>query len=314
MKRSPTLSLLFVLMFVLAACQPAFSPSAVSSDEFFGGAAPEMEAFPESDGAKVDTQTRSGSGEDSQQGIERIVIRNASLSISVDDPVRSMQDISRMAESMGGFVVSANQYKTTNASGQEFPRADVTIRVPVERFNEVLEAIKSGAGQVLNENVTGQDVTSQYTDLQSRLRNLEEAEQQLREIMASANRTEDVLQVFNQLTNIREQIEVVKGQIQYYEQSAALSAISVGISASAASQPISIGGWEPVGVARNAFQALINTLQGLATAAIVVIIYVLPVGVLILLPFAVFFLGLRGLWRRRSKARQAPPPNPEPSA
>ena len=49
--------------------------------------------------------------------------------------------------------------------------------------------------------------------------------------MASATKTEDVMNVFNQLTQVREQIEVIKGQIKYYEESAALSAINVQIMA-----------------------------------------------------------------------------------
>ena len=56
-------------------------------------------------------------------------------------------------------------------------------------------------------------MTSDYTDLQSRLRNLEDAEEQLRTIMDSAFNTEDVLTVYNRLVEVREQIEVIKGQI-----------------------------------------------------------------------------------------------------
>ena len=56
--------------------------------------------------------------------------------------------------------------------------------------------------------------------------------------MEEATKTEDVLSVFNQLTQVREQIEVIKGQMQYYEQSAALSSISVELYANAAVQPV----------------------------------------------------------------------------
>jgi hypothetical protein len=80
--------------------------------------------------------------------------------------------------------------------------------------------------------------------------------------MGSANRTEDVLNVYNQLTQVREQIEVTKGQIQYYEQSAALSSISVELVPDASVQPLTIAGWEPGGVAKEALQALITGLKG----------------------------------------------------
>ena len=120
--------------------------------------------------------------------------------------------------------------------------------VAAERLDEALTSIESESNRLpLTKNISSQDVTKDYTDLQSRLRNLEEAEAQLREIMASANKTEDVLSVYNQLVQVREQIEVTKGQIQYYEQSAALSAISVEILADEAVQPLTVGGWQPGG-------------------------------------------------------------------
>ena len=67
------------------------------------------------------------------QAIERIVIKNANLTISVSDPSKSMVTISKMAEDMGGFVVSANVYKETLSSGAEVPRASITVRVPAEK-------------------------------------------------------------------------------------------------------------------------------------------------------------------------------------
>ncbi len=250
------------------------------------------------------------------QTVDRIVIRNADLSIVVDDPTVTMSEIARMAAGMGGFVVSSNLYQTTLESGVEVPRARITIRVPAEQLNDALGQIEGSANEVLSRNESGEDVTRDYTDLQSRLRNLEQAEAQLAEIMDSANRTEDVLDVFNQLTAIREQIEVITGQIQFFEQSAAFSAISIDILANEAVQPLTIGGWQPVGVAKNALQALINTLKFLADAAIWILIYVLPVLAILAIPVVLVIRGLRG-WRARRRARKAqlasPTPPEEPS-
>jgi hypothetical protein len=239
--------------------------------------------------------------------VERIVIKNATLSIYVVSPSESMDRISRMAEEMGGFVVNANLYQTTLSGGAVVPRASITVRVPAERLDEALERIKSETEQpVVNENVSSQDVTQDYTDLQSRLRNYEAAEKQLMEIMGSATRSEDVLAVFNQLTQVREQIEVTKGQIQYYEQSAALSSVQVELMPNEAAQPLSIGGWQPGGVVKNALQALIRTGQFLVNAIIWIVLWVLPVLVVIFLPIYLITRGLRS-WRRRSKAKTSEP-------
>ncbi|MDI6695983.1 MAG: DUF4349 domain-containing protein [Anaerolineales bacterium] len=247
---------------------------------------------------------------DAAQTVERIVIKNGSLTIVVPDPSKSMENISAMAEEMGGFVVSANLYKQTIGNGVEVPRASITIRVPAERMDEAMRRIKSESKQdALNETINSQDVTSEYTDLQSRLKNLEAAETELTEIMKDARRTEDVLAVYNQLVQIREQIEVIKGQIQYYEQSAALSAISTELIADAAVQPLQIGGWQPQGVIKEAVEALVRTMQGVVNAAIWIVIYVLPVllvlSIVFILPPA---LLIRAWLRRRASKKSAPPP------
>jgi hypothetical protein len=244
--------------------------------------------------------------------VERLVIKNASSTIVVDDPATSMDAIARMAEEMGGFVVTANLYHNQLEGGLEVPGASITIRVPAEKFDAALGRIRAESDQEpITENINSQDVTADYTDLQSRLRNLEAAEAQLTEIMESATKTEDVLSVYNELVRVREQIEVIKGQIKYYEQSAALSAISVELVANESIRPLTVGGWEPQGVARQAVQALINTLKGLANVVIWLIIYVAPALLALFIVFGLPIL-LLVLWirsrRRRRIARQMPPP------
>jgi hypothetical protein len=136
--------------------------------------------------------------------IERLVIKNATLSIAVDDPLKSMDNISRMAEAMGGFVVTADMYQQSLDNGVKVPQVNMTIRVPAERLAEALTTIKAETTQpIISENESSQDVTAEYTDLNSRLVNLQAAEKQLQEIMDSAVKTEDVLSVYQQLVSVR---------------------------------------------------------------------------------------------------------------
>lgn len=296
--------LVLSLLFLAACASAAPAPGAETMertfvDEVMGVAPMEEPAPPKSDFDFAN-----------QTPVEdRIVIKNATLEIVVDAPEEAMDAIADMAESFGGYVVSANLRQNVLADGREVPQASITVRVPAERLDEAIARIEAESDRLpLNKDIQSQDVTTDYTDLQSRLRNLEAAEAQLMEILDDAVRTEDVLNVFNQLTSVREQIEVIKGQIQYYEQSAALSAISVELIANAAVQPISIGGWEPVGVVKDAIEALIRGLQVLASIAIWLGLFVLPILVVIGLPvYIVVRLVLRA--RRRRKGG-APPPTP----
>ena len=95
-----------------------------------------------------------------------MVVKNATLSIAVDDPLKSMDNISRMADAMGGFVVTADMYQQSLSNGVKVPQVTMTIRVPVERLNDALTTIKNETDQpVISENDSSQDVTAEYTDL-----------------------------------------------------------------------------------------------------------------------------------------------------
>jgi hypothetical protein len=227
-----------------------------------------------------------------------------------------MDSIIKMTEEMKGFVVDSNIYKSRNENGLELPQAHLTIRIPAEQLTQALDRIKSLTPEpttdVLSETRSGQNVTKEYTDLKSRLKNLEDAEAQLREIMASATRTEDVMSVFNQLTQVREQIEVIKGQMKYYEESAAMSAIDISIQSKAALVPLSIGGWQPAGVAREAIQALINALKFFAEAGIWIVLYLIPVLLILLIPVWIAFVIIRAIVRRNKAKKLAAKPEEEP--
>jgi hypothetical protein len=298
-KMSAFVVVLAAFALLLTACSGAPSVGITGERDVFAAEEPQLSIAPEA--AADFAESGAGGFSAPSPSAERLVIQNASLSIVVDDPERSMASISDLAEEFGGFVTSSYLYQTTLGNGLQVPSANITIRVPAERLQEALDRIQSGANDVLTTNRSGQDVTAEYTDLQSRLRNLEDAEVLLRQIMEQATDAEDILTAFNQLNSITEQIEVLKGQIQYYEESAAMSAISVELIASQAVQPITIAGWEPVGVAKDAIQSLINALQGIVNALIWLVLYLLPIVLVIGIPLWLVVRFVRGRLAQRSR-------------
>lgn len=252
---------------------------------------------------------------------ERLVIKNADMRVSVADPNVAMQAVNSLATRLGGFVVSSESQSSSSASGG-YKTAWISIRVSSDKLEEAMQAIRelaaNGKDGVLSESVSGEDVTSDYVDSQSRLRNLEAAEQQLMTLMENTTDLEQTLQVFKELTRTREQIEVLQGHIKYLKESAAMSMISASFVAEASLKPIEIGGWKPEGTAREAIQTLINFGQGLADFLIRFSIICLPF--LIPLGIGLFFL-IRALKKRRANkaARiasmyQTRPPQQEPPA
>jgi len=239
-------------------------------------------------------------------GVESVqmIMMNASLSIAVDDPATTLRDVQQLAKGMGGYTVSSNLYKSYTSSGVEVPQANLIIRVPAERLDEAMQKIKDMTGDpkkyTLNENISGQDVTKEYTDLKSRLRNLEEADAKLSEFYENATNTEEALSIYSQKMQVTEQIEIIKGQIKYYDESVSTSSITLQIQSKETIAPITVAGWQPSGVARDALQALLDFGKGLVNFLIWLVILVVPIVLLFGLP--IFFL-VRWL-KRRSAARK----------
>lgn len=254
---------------------------------------------PVSDISKSVEQTANYQGVD----VNRLVIKNAELAIVVNDPKADMARISQLAVEFGGYVVASNLYQSYYGPNSiEVPEATVTIRVPSDRLDEALAQIKEDAVEVDHENVSGVDVTSEYVDLQSRLAAKQAAEKKLLEILDKAEKAEDVLAIYLQVQSVQTEIEVLKGQIKYYEESAALSSISVRLIAEEGTQPISIGPWRPAGAAKEAVENLVRFFQNFVEFLIQLVIFILPALILMAIPLWLAFLGGRAIFRRFRKS------------
>ena len=262
-----------------------------------GFAAPEAQGGA-ADAARATTlcaQSRGNTTASTAPQAERLVIKNATLSIVVDDATATVNNITKMAEEMGGFVVSLNTSQTLASSNKKVQSAKMVVRVPAEKLNDALAQIKKTSVEVVSENISGQDVTSEYTDLKSQLTNLERAEKQMQTFLDQTKNTDETLKVYNQLVSTRQQIETVKGRMKYYEQSAALSAITLTITPNALNTPIQVAGWRPEGTVKESIETLIKILQNLADFLIRFGIVCMPF--LIVLGVPTFFFG-RWAWRK----------------
>jgi len=291
----------------LGAAAPVEAPMPLSTmgADFAVGGAPMMQESFAAPAAPADAMERELANQAASS--ERLVIRNANLSIVVKDVPARVTAIQDMANAMGGFVVSSSVYESYTRNGETVPEAQIVVRVPHTRLEEALKQIKADTVEVQNESQTGEDVTDQYVDLESRLKAKLAAEEQLLKIMEEARRTEDVLAVYAQLQQIQSDIEVLRGQMKYIEQSAALSSISVSIIAEATIEPLEVGGWKPEGVARDAIQNLIYFWQDFVDFLIHFTLFTLPVLITIAIPVFLAFLLLRWLFRKLRKPKAAAP-------
>jgi hypothetical protein len=303
--------LLFIAALMLTACSAA-TPSASRSpyDESVDGISPAQPPVQATYAAEA--PKGAGAGGDTGSRVlatttDRLVIKNAKLALLVKDPTGVVNNISALAEASGGFIVNSSVTEiSVDAQGNKRLSGQIEVRVPAEKLNDVLAQIKAQAVSVKTENITGEDVTAQYVDLQSQLTNLQAEATQLQKIMDSATQTKDVLVVYQELASVQGQIETIKGQMKYYTESAAMSLISVTLEQEWISQPIETGGWKPEGVLKSIQEAWVGTYQVVATLALWGSIYCLPIVVVLGLIVGLILLVVRGLTRSARKAKKAP--------
>lgn len=327
-KTGKTLSsalILFILAIFVSACGMASEDRAapVSQSVAGGDAAFEEEANfaiaeePMADPSVITSQPGSAVGDGESVPLEdylaravqaqerRVIIYTGNISLVVKDTEQAIADITALVNEQSGFVAGSNVYQSGEAL-----RGSITIRIPAERYQEVMAQLRDMALRVERENSSTEDVTEQFVDLQARKSNLEVTENALQELLIERQRigsTSDILEVHRELTNIRGQIEQIEGRLRYLANQSALSTITVDLTPDILYQPISVAGWEPQGVAREALQALINALQGLANLTIWLLIFVLPLLIVMLIPVAIVALIIRWWWkrRRRGKAKES---------
>ena len=230
---------------------------------------------------------------------EALIVRTAELRLIVKDAGEALALLTTAADQAGGYVADSRSWRE-----QELVRAHVAVRVPAPALPGFLAAARRLAVRVDQESASGQDVTEEFTDLRSRLVNLEATERELRELLTVVRRNtgkaSEVLRVYQELVTVRGEIERVKGRIQYLGARAALATINVELSPEVLVHAAPAPSWRPFAAAANASRALADSLKWLADLAAWFTILVLPLAIVIAAPAALVYFAVRRMRRGNS--------------
>ena len=202
-----------------------------------------------------------------------MVIRSAQLAVEVGDIEASLAQVRQIAQQGGGFV-SASATRVEKVNDQDRTVADLTIQVRSDAVDASMSALRS-LGKVTTETSGSQDVTEEYVDLDSNLRNLQASEAAILKLMDKATRIEDVLSLQRELTNVRGQIERIQGRKRFLERRTDMATIAIMLRLPPVegSRPVLGGAWDPASVAARGWQASLTVLRSLAEVIIVVLAF-----------------------------------------
>ena len=304
--RPPRLAAAFaVLLLILAACgADAGTDLNVGTDLQDGGngerAAVDSEAGgqPDEGGSGV-TDSDDFAAPPLAAPIEQRIVKTGEVTLEVEEVGEALGRVRALAVELGGYVGGSQ-------AGTLDDRASLTIRIPAAAFDEAIARLHEMDAEVVAEATREQDVTGQVVDLEARIDNLRASETSYRELVARAERVEDILAVQSRLDEVRGQIEQLTAQLDAIEGQAALSTLTITLVPKAAPIVEQTEAWDPGAQLDRALASLVGIGQGLLDGAIWFAVVWLPI---LLVLAAIVLVALRGVLEVR---RRLPPVRHEP--
>jgi hypothetical protein len=236
----------------------------------------------------------------------RLIIKDAELRLAVENTDRAIDRTTQIVADVGGYIISSRVWYQ-DWMGESYKYATLTLGIPVDQFETAMRRLRDLALRVVDETAAGQDVTDEYVDLESRLRNLEATRDRIRTFLDQAQDVEEALEVNEELAAVEEEIEQVQGRMNYLFDRAGFSTITVQIdpelptptptpTPTATPTPTPESPWSPGPTIKAAGETTVSITRALIELGIWVVMVVLP---LVLPPALVAF----AIWRL-SKRRQ----------
>lgn len=212
---------------------------------------------------------------------QRKVIRNANISLEVDDFNIAYGQIKSIIGAFG-YIQESNIKKDkiyVNSQQKLITKGVIVIRVDKDRFDSVLSDVQ-GLGTLMDQSIKGDDVTDQFIDTESMLRLLKYEESRLEEYLYKLTDPDTIFKTQSRLTEIRQQIEKLTGNLKKWTDLVELSTITINITEKG---PGSIQSKEP-GYFEKLLNGFSNSFKGIISflgAVLIFIAQALPVLVLI---------------------------------
>ncbi len=215
--------------------------------------------------------------------VDRKLIRNGTLEFQTDEVKKTKTEIEKICKELNAYISSESE----NNLGERLQYNQV-IRVPANQFDTLLARLEPLALKIENKNISTEDVTEQFIDVEARLKTKKELEARYREILKLAKTVEEIVSIESQIANVRSEIESMEGRLNFLKSQVAFSTLHVSY-------------YETIGTDFGFASKLVQSLKGGWDNLLAFIIFLVN-----LWPFV---LGLAALtfwfWNRRRKRKSS---------
>jgi len=218
----------------------------------------------------------------------RMIIKTAALSVRVKNVDEAYDRAIVLVEAGGGYILSGTISEAEGAS------ANITIKVHPRRFTSLISKLEE-LGTVEYKNISGEDVTEEYFDLQAELATQLALKDRLFDLLKKAKNVAEAIQVEQELQRVDYNVNRIKGRMKYLEQMVAESTITLSMYSESYTPRTPFVNWDRIGQGfRTAGQILVYLFFGLLQVLIVLI----PIAVIVLL---IVWLVIRIVRKRKEK-------------
>jgi uncharacterized protein YneF (UPF0154 family) len=222
-------------------------------------------------------------GDDNAIAIEKRVIKTGNIDMRVNSVENAINEIRTITLAHGGDEVSSDISKNDT-----YKSGFIMVKVPVNQYAQTFEDIKKVAPLVTDESSQSQDVTTEFIDLESRIKNKKEHEARLRSFFRKAEEVDELIQVERELARVRTEIEQMEGQMKYLKAQTQYSTINASLVEE--SSIVVSDSWRPLQVIKDSFNTLIKKTTNLLNLTIRFTIVSLPFIVLfVILAWFLYF-------------------------
>ena len=248
MKKLTALALSLLMLFSLCACgssaKTQSAESAYYSEASYApvpapaaayGAAYEMDAAPEEaafgmSNAAVRREAGDEAGADVPESNPEKIIYSADATVETTEFDKCTEDLEALLAECGGFVeassVNGSNYYDTARGNVSRRTASYTLRIPSDRFGGLMDSL-STLGSVPYTHMYTENVTSQYYDVQARLKALQAQETRLVEMLEIAETVEDIITIEDKLSDVRYRIDALQSNLNNWDRRVSYSTLNL---------------------------------------------------------------------------------------
>lgn len=153
---------------------------------------------------------------------ERKLIKRGNLSFEVEDLTKTRVIVDALCKKTNAYISSENQHTYEDRKLHQ-----LEIRIPSAKYDSLVVSLEALALKVETKSTTIEDVTTEFIDIEARLKTKRELEARYLSLLQQAKKVEEILSIETHLATVRADIESMEGRLNYLSNQVTYSTLSL---------------------------------------------------------------------------------------